>query len=107
MPEKAVAYLKPSVLDGANHAVIGAGAGEGDEVAAGLEDTERLRPHFHTERHVSAVPLLAHEAGRCPRISASLSDFGWRRTIGTKPLDDAGQVIRRITHDAIDACLWQ
>jgi hypothetical protein len=49
--------------------VIRAGAGEGDEVAAGFEDAKNLAPHANIVRDARAVPGAPHEAKLVRRIA--------------------------------------
>ena len=63
-PADLIPDLKPGILDRAGHAVIGACAREGDQVAAGLQDAQHIGPQLRAESDVAAVPLLAHEAAR-------------------------------------------
>jgi len=59
-PSDHVADLKTGILDAHCHAVLCAGAGERQQVAARLEHAQALGPHLDA-RHV-VVPAFAHEA---------------------------------------------
>jgi len=58
-PGDHVPDLEPGVLDAHGHAVLGARAGEGQQMPAGLEHAQALGPDVGA-RDV-AVPALAHE----------------------------------------------
>src|SRR5690606_34379264 len=63
---------EPGILDCHRHAAEAARRREGEDVAAGLENAQHLRPGIDTKRDVAAVPLLAHEAGGGALMRAAL-----------------------------------
>ena len=104
-PADLVAHLKPGIFNGYGHAVIGAGAAEGQQVAAGLQHAQALGPGFHLKGHVTAIPGHAHEAGR--HAGSAVRGLVAGACLARAALLAGGQVIRRVGHYAVNARINQ